>query len=1064
MFSSPMLLDFNSNSKRSKITKACDNCRRRRVKCDGVPDGCGGCKAAKTQCVYTSSNTKRGPPKGYVEVIEDRLGKIENMLAGIVKKKTVLVPQSSSYRSTPSHSDNEDNNEDDDQASVDSSDLVHVKKQPSSPALRPTRSSTPNISSNARSGSVAFSTLGRHSPLVSRNRSLTTLLPFSQPSQLHEQQQQDAHADMAALTSMFDNMGTTSVRTTVPFPWLTPEQSQQYGRNYLQFSSQSLEPPLPTLARSFPPTTSPDTTLQLFNNFFRHFNAHLPIVDRFTFMRQWQQASCQLCQLAPSNAGTSPPKANPKQHQHDVQAHKEHLQHPIAPLSPLLLNALLAIASKTPTDDKQTTETAHKASALSQGFFDAARLLLDDFMDVPRVSTVQALCLMSQFHHQGEWRATRSSSYLAMAIRMAHELGLNRDPEIAYAPEADALRYLWWSMFILDHLFSAWLGLGLLMHGKESDVELPTTFGSSSIELRGFICMVKILGTVLQHSYSTQSLPPQFGGHDSMVSYIEGSLTSWLSNLAPDMRWQNPNFTGARRLSPGSPMRSPRQHATFSDAHGVAGLGKEEIYPSYLYIVYNTTLILLHRPYIVGAAGSPAAAQSNTICTGSGRAITDIAQGLDMERCSYVVNRFAVYALLQAGVIHAMNAVYDKRGSEAAMEYFTRTIRVLEGFSVFTAYSGGVTEGIKILEQFLATTSNAAAEEEGNSHVQETSEYCQQERIGNQQEPMDSQANRGKKRPLETSTAMISPCTPMGSSGEYQQSSCAQSTSAPGTLAQVASTISTHSVQSTIEPTARPLPPSYVFDNDQQQLQQQLQQQQRLQQQVVDMKEQQKQQQLKIQQQHRMYQQMQTFGAGAVKVESKAESDLQTLEQQQLQQQQLLRQQLQRQQQRQQQEMELKEQNASAAAAASVAAAASAAAVTAAMNPQFAPLPTMAAPVIPSHRHAMQLLQQQQHQQHSQHPQHQLYLQQGQHGHVSMPMTMTMAAMTMEAQGKMNHQELPMSGMMNSGASTGYDPTQFWVDFSATDATMSCAHGSTGIHRAATETVPSQVGASPLWM
>ncbi|KAI9239839.1 MAG: hypothetical protein BYD32DRAFT_365809, partial [Podila humilis] len=72
-----MLLDFNSNSKRSKITKACDNCRRRRVKCDGVPDGCGGCKAAKTQCVYTTSNTKRGPPKGYVEVIEDRLGKIE---------------------------------------------------------------------------------------------------------------------------------------------------------------------------------------------------------------------------------------------------------------------------------------------------------------------------------------------------------------------------------------------------------------------------------------------------------------------------------------------------------------------------------------------------------------------------------------------------------------------------------------------------------------------------------------------------------------------------------------------------------------------------------------------------------------------------------------------------------------------------------------------------------------------------------------------------------------------------------------------------------------------------
>ncbi|KAF9946448.1 hypothetical protein BGZ70_003215 [Mortierella alpina] len=940
MFNSPMLLDFNSssnNQKRSKITKACDNCRRRRVKCDGVSDGCGGCKAAKTQCVYTTSNTKRGPPKGYVEVIEDRLGKIENMLAGIVKKKTVLVPQNSSYRSTLSHSDNEDNNEDDDQASVDSSDLVHVKKQPSSPALRPTRSSTPNLSSNARSGSVAFSSLGRHSPLVSRNRSLTTLLPFSHNSQLHEQQQ-DLQADVAALTSMLDNMGTTSVRTTVPFPWLTPEQSRQYGRNHLQFSSSSLEPPLPTLARSFSPTTSPDTTLQLFDNFFNHFNALLPIVDRPTFVRQWQQASCQLCTRAASGTEASPPKVSPKQQQDDAQAHKEHLHHPSAPLSPLLLNALLAIASKIPANVKQTPETAHSASVQSQGFFDAARLLLDDFMDVPRVSTVQALCLMSQFHHQGEWRATRSSSYLAMAIRMAHELGLNRDPEMAYAPEADALRYLWWSMFIL------------------------------------------ILGTVLQHSYSTQSLPPQFGGHDSMVSYIEGSLTSWLSNLAPDMRWRNPNFTGARRLSPGSPMRSPRQQSTFSD-------GKEDIYPSYLYIVYNTTLILLHRPYIVGAAGSPAAAQSNTICTGSGRAITDIAQGLDVEHCSYVVNRFAVYALLQAGVIHAINAVYDKRGSEAAMEYFKRTIRVLEGFSVYTAYSGGVAEGIKILEQFLVATSNAASEDEGGQNVQETSDYCQQELI-----------------------------------------------------------ISPHSAQSTVEPTARPSLPSYVFDYDQQQLQQQ-----RLQQQAVDLKEQQKQQQLKIQQQHRMYQQMQTFGAGAVKVESKAESDLQKLGQQQQQQQLLLRQQLQRQQQRQQQEMELKEQNALATAAA--------AAVT---NLQPLLPSSMAAPVIPSHRHAMQLLQQQQ-----QHQQHQSYLQQGHHGHVSMPipmplpMTMTMAAMTMDAQGKMNS-ELPMSGTMTSGA-PGYDPTQFWVNFSGTDQAMPCAQDS--IHAAAaTETAPSQAGASPLWM
>ncbi|KAF9346419.1 hypothetical protein BGX26_002098, partial [Mortierella sp. AD094] len=779
MFNSPMLLDFNSNSsqqKRSKITKACDNCRRRRVKCDGVPDGCGGCKAAKTQCIYTTSNTKRGPPKGYVEVIEDRLGKIENMLTSIVKKKkNVPKPSSSSSSSDKakptssasapnipppqpqphydeeSHDEEDEDDDDDDRASTYSNDLVKVKQQPpASPALRPTRSSTPT-QRNIRSGSVAMSPLGRHSPLVSRNRSLTSLFPFSHDNlSNHFTTEHDhssvANQDIAALTNMFDNLGSTSVRTTVPFPWLTPEQSRQYGRNHLQFSLQSLEPPLPTLARTFPPTISPDQTRQLLDSFFDRFNTFLPIIHRPTFMKQWEQQSCRLC---PNTSSSSTLQSNSHQTQaEEMEAHQQHLNNPTSPISPLLLNALLAVAAKVPsTGSRITAEDRQHTGALSQGFFDAARLLLDDFMDVPRVSTVQALCLMSQYHHQGQWKATRSSSYLSMAIRMAHELGLHRDPEnMVNGPEADGLRYLWWSMFILDHQFSAWLGLGLMMHGKESDVELPMDPTSSQQDLRGFVCMVrlvKILGSVLQHSYSTQSLPPQFGGHDSMVSYIEGSLTSWLSNLSPEMRWQNP--LSIKRVSPGSPIRSPPSvQASLAEARRAVSLAKDagEVYPAYLYIVYNTTLILLHRPYIVGAAGSPAAAQSNTICTGSGRAITDIAQGLDMEHCSYVVNRFSLYALLQAGVIHAMNAVYDKRGSQVAMDYYKRTLKVLESFLNCSSYSGGVSEGIKILEQFLATTSRAAAQEEGNR------ENDNAEDIYQRQQETDAQPSR-KKRQLE---------------------------------------------------------------------------------------------------------------------------------------------------------------------------------------------------------------------------------------------------------------------------------------------------------------------------
>ncbi|KAF8982204.1 hypothetical protein BGZ46_001629 [Entomortierella lignicola] len=503
---------------------------------------------------------------------------------------------------------------------------------------------------------------------------------------------------------------------------------------------------------------------------------------------------------------------------------------------------------------------------------------------------------------------------------------------------------------------------------------------SAQQDLRGFVCMVrlvKVLGSVLQHSYSTQSLPPQFGGHDSMVSYIEGSLTSWLSNLAPEMRWQNPN--SIKRGSPGSPMRSPlTAQASLAEARRAVSLAKEagEVYPAYLYIVYNTTLILLHRPYIVGAAGSPAAAQSNTICTGSGRAITDIAQGLDMEHCSYVVNRFTLYALLQAGVIHAMNAVYDKRGSHAAMDYYKRTLKVLEGFLNCSSYSGGVSEGIKILEQFLASTSHAAAREEGNKMNDNAEDIYQQQET-------DAQPSR-KKRQLEAGSLPS-----QQSVASIQYTSLPQSAMTPTTLSMINASSKPDTLMSSIPNTSF----QYAYNQPSQQQQQQQQQQYN----PADLKEQQKQQQLKIQQQHRLYQQTQTFGAGVVnKPATKPET---LLEQQQLQQQQLLRQQLQRQQQRQQMEAELKGQDA---------------------NPHQQQQPilnSMTAPVIPSHRYAMQMLQQQQ------------------HSHPNMPMTMT--GLSMEAQQKSNQDQLNM-GTMNPMVTDNfeYDPTKFWVDFSDSNGTL----------------------------
>jgi hypothetical protein len=67
-------------AKRVKVTLACTICRKKKVKCDGIQPSCSRCKSIGTTCQYSDPPKKRGPPKGYVEVIENRAHRIESLL------------------------------------------------------------------------------------------------------------------------------------------------------------------------------------------------------------------------------------------------------------------------------------------------------------------------------------------------------------------------------------------------------------------------------------------------------------------------------------------------------------------------------------------------------------------------------------------------------------------------------------------------------------------------------------------------------------------------------------------------------------------------------------------------------------------------------------------------------------------------------------------------------------------------------------------------------------------------------------------------------------------------
>ncbi|KAH6655090.1 fungal-specific transcription factor domain-containing protein [Truncatella angustata] len=82
MFDPSALMGDDQDAKRRRIARACDMCRKKKIKCDGKLPACTHCINYKTDCVFTQVEKKRSPPKGakYIEGLENRLGRMESLL------------------------------------------------------------------------------------------------------------------------------------------------------------------------------------------------------------------------------------------------------------------------------------------------------------------------------------------------------------------------------------------------------------------------------------------------------------------------------------------------------------------------------------------------------------------------------------------------------------------------------------------------------------------------------------------------------------------------------------------------------------------------------------------------------------------------------------------------------------------------------------------------------------------------------------------------------------------------------------------------------------------------
>lgn len=73
----PMKMIRVGSSNQSRIAQACDRCRSKKIRCDGIRPTCSQCANVGFECKTSDKLSRRAFPRGYTESLEDRVRGLE---------------------------------------------------------------------------------------------------------------------------------------------------------------------------------------------------------------------------------------------------------------------------------------------------------------------------------------------------------------------------------------------------------------------------------------------------------------------------------------------------------------------------------------------------------------------------------------------------------------------------------------------------------------------------------------------------------------------------------------------------------------------------------------------------------------------------------------------------------------------------------------------------------------------------------------------------------------------------------------------------------------------------
>ncbi|KAI0372641.1 hypothetical protein BV20DRAFT_963680 [Pilatotrama ljubarskyi] len=615
-------------SKRRKVLeRACDYCRRKKIKCDGpqMPNKrCTKCIKRRAECTYVEPFNKPRYADSYVEDLEKRLQKAEGLLNKLSDFPDVAKVLEEAGHSSSSRPGSEN-------APSPASAIASLRM----PQL-PIPTSSPD---DATAGDDDDDDLSDHDEVMRKELAAGFSRLSLQPTNLRYHGKSSGWVFIQCIAGL----GQDYVRDTAPQLESGMLPPFNIGRGAYKYKPQPwLERPFTT--PSFDPDVFPPDDLleELVCHYFRHINDYAPLLHEPTFRQNIRDGL--------------------------------HFRQGGFGATVLLVCATGARFSDDPRVLLEGTDTWQSAG---WKWFQTVDDMHKTLLAPVHVYDLQIAALWITYM---QTTTLPHTSWLMTGLGMRKALDIGAHRKSMYGPKPTVEDELWrrafWILLTYEWTNSYGLGRPPCLHDEEFDVALPIecddeywvsedpekafkqppgkpskiTFWTSYVRLS------KIVGYVLRTLYSLRKSRTMLGNdheqwEERIVAELDSELNRWIDTVPDHLRW-NP--------------------ACEDDLF----LGQSAA----LYVFYYQVQVMVHRPFITWKRGSPKALASLIICTNAARTCIQILEQLRPRLPTLLYRHTGV--LFMAGLVLLISMWGQRRsgrhlGANRDREYIEKCIDML---------------------------------------------------------------------------------------------------------------------------------------------------------------------------------------------------------------------------------------------------------------------------------------------------------------------------------------------------------------------------------------------------